>query len=191
MAKRVKSISRDQYDRVTEILSPFSGYQNAPPEILDAAKDRGEKLHEYAHSFIYEIGLWGFDHAIEGYIKSLEQFWGEGYPVLMSEERLYCDELQITGKFDALIKMDDKLTLIDWKTSYAPNKTWPLQASAYHYLLKKNGYDAERIIFVKLDRKGEAPKLYEYAPDFDLFLKCYELYHLFFKGKSKSSLIED
>ena len=111
--------------------------------------------------------------------------------VLTIEERFYCDELKITGKVDLIIDSPMGAIIIDYKTSYKPSKTWPIQGSAYAYLARKAGYSIAGIQFVHLNKHGMKPDLYDYPDKFDVFRKCLDVYDYFFRStrgtKSKST----
>lgn len=168
------------YLRVTEILAPFSGIQNIDPEIVANAAYRGTKVHRACESIMSGLGEY-YEDDIAPYIESFKTWWGEGRDIIALEKRFYCDDLQITGQVDMILKEDDTLSIVDIKTSYRPNKTWPLQGSAYAYLAQKHGYNINYIKFLHLNKNGKNPKIYEYEMDFNFFLECLRVYKYFFQ----------
>lgn len=182
-------VDRKEYLRVTEILSPFSGMQKIPSYILKNASERGTKVHELCTAMMDELGLDTFEPVYKGYIDSFDD-WRKGKKFLERPSRFYCDEYKITGEIDGLYKQKKTLVLFDIKTSQKESKTWSLQGSAYSYLCKKNGYNIDKIEFIQLSKHGDTAKIYVYEENFDLFLKCVDVYNEFFKDM-KSEYLED
>lgn len=177
------------YIRVTDILYPFSGLTHIPSEILKNAAERGTKVHEIADSLIKDLGSFGTDETVRGYIESLE-LWLPGKKFIDKPDRFYDDQYALTGECDAIYD-DNGLVLVDFKTPAKESRSWMLQGSAYSYLAKKAGYDIKRIEFVKLDKTGKMPKSYFYQENFDLFLGCLKTYSYFYKNGKDVIDIQD
>jgi ATP-dependent exoDNAse (exonuclease V) beta subunit len=173
-----------QYTRVSEILSPFSGLKNIPPEILQNAANRGTKVHEICDSLINDIGVLNLDENVAGYIQSFEQ-WLPGKKFLDKPERFFCDELMITGEIDGIYHSADGLVLVDFKTPAKKSSTWNLQLSAYAYLCGKAGYKIDFLEVVRLDKTGKAPEVIRYDDQLALFLKCIDVYRYFYKDNAQ------
>lgn len=167
------------YLRVTQVLSPFSGLSRIPKNILEKAAERGTKVHELCDSLIAELGEFGTDEETSGFIESFKSWKGDK-KFLPKPDRFYCDAIGITGECDALYLEDDKIVLVDFKTSVKESKTWVLQGSAYAHLARKSGLDIHRIEFIKLCKNGGPAKVFIYEENFDFFLKCLEIYKHFF-----------
>ena len=178
------------YDRVTEVLSPFSGVEFVPKDVLDRAAEKGTKVHE-----LIEKKLKGEDFILDfaeeeviPYVKSFMTFWDtskhafEGGEIIL-EKRLFCDTNKISGAMDVVVKMPDRTYIIDWKTSTRPQKSWQLQGAAYRYLCETNGFaNVDDVLFVKLDKEGKHPSLHKsekYKTHADVFFKCLDLYRWF------------
>jgi len=169
------------FDRVTQVLSPFSGMNKIDPMILQNAANRGTKVHMICDCLILNLPSDIIEEDHKGYIESFKQ-WKEGKKFLIKPERFYDDELQITGEIDGIYEKDGEITLFDFKTSAAEGKTWNLQGSAYSYLARKGGFKISNLEFVKLCKKGKSPKIYQYEDDLKTFLMCLEIYRKFFKN---------
>lgn len=178
------SESREKYIRISTILEPFSGMDKIDPEIVANAARRGTQVHLICEAIATGFGDVGVDDETAPYIKSFMYWWDTSPEVISMEERLYDDELQITGKFDFLIKTKDGLAIIDLKTSYQESKTWPVQGNAYAYLASKSGYDIKKIYFIHLKRDGSPPRIYDYPVDHSLFLDTYRIYKHFYYTKN-------
>lgn len=187
----VKIINRkmEDYTRVTDVLFPFSGLRNIDPHILQNAADRGTKVHEICDALINDLGVFEINGQIQGYIDSFYK-WLPEKNFIERPDRFYCDELMLTGECDAIYKDQDGLHLVDFKTSANEGKTWKLQGSAYYYLAKQAGYDIKTIEFVKLSKDGKKPKVYIYDCEWETYLKCLEIYRLFFKPGSEENPLD-
>lgn len=181
---------KEGYTRITKILSPFSGYKSIPSHILEAKAAIGTRAHDVIKGFLLTGGVWDVDPEIKGYVDSMLKFWGNGHPIKEVENRLYCEEHMLTGEPDLLIEGPKGLILVDWKTSVKENATWKLQASGYAHLCKQNGLKIKEIWFVKLDKSGKDPEVFKYKEDIQLFMRCVEMYKLFF-SKDESLIIEE
>lgn len=179
----------NDYIRVTDVLFPFSGLKNIPTQILQNAAERGTKVHEICDAIINNIGFCDIEERFKGYIESFNRFF-INKDFIQKPERFFCENYKITGECDAIYKDKDGLVLVDIKTSASEGKTWNLQGSAYSSLAKAEGYDIKRIEFVKLCKAGKEPKVFLYEENFDTFLKCLEIYKLFFKDQSEENILE-
>lgn len=180
------SEEKKKYLRVTEMLWPFSGLTHVDDVVLENAAARGTRVHKICEGIIDGLGEWDVEPHLEGYIESFKQWWDpEKYRVIYQEKRLFCDDLMISGKFDILINDGGSPIVVDLKTSHSPSKTWLIQGSAYVYLCRKNGIQANSMRFVKLSKNGKAAKIYDYDYDEELFRKTYDVYQYFFAPKRK------
>jgi len=168
------------YLRVTDILSPFSGLSNINPDVLKNAGNRGTLVHEIIEGIEQGFGKENVPEIAIGYIESYEK-WAAGKDFLPAAKRFYENELMITGLIDSIYRDGEDLVLVDYKTPAKESKTWAIQASAYSFMCKKNGYNISRIEFIKLDKTGKYPKVYTYVENMDMFLKILECYKFFFK----------
>lgn len=174
--KEVSMEIKKGYTRVSEILAQWNSYSHIEPEVLKKAADRGRMVHEAIEANLngYPLPL-GVKEAF--YLLSFVKWKETGRKEFChSETRFYCDKLMITGCIDGLIKFpgSDNLVIIDYKTTAAENpKLWPLQGAFYRYLAEANGYElSTRMIFIKLDKQGEMPKLFEYTYDSKMLNIC-------------------
>jgi hypothetical protein len=174
----------ETYLRVTDVLFPFSGLGQIDSLILQRAAERGTKVHAICDAIIQGIGYPEPEESILGYVESY-LCWNQDKNWFPKPDRFFCDTLGITGECDAVYRENGNMVLVDFKTSSQESKTWKLQGSAYAYLARKNGYTIDRIEFVKLEKGGKPAKVFVYEEDFEMFLKCLEIYKYFFKGKVK------
>lgn len=172
------------YHRVTDILSPFSGIEFIPEDVLNIAANRGTRVHEMINGF-YEGFESEVDEETSGYMESFNKFHSQCVvkPFKM-ETRFFDDAIMCTGKMDMLGSDNGVNYIYDWKTSYKPSKTWALQAAAYRYLTRYE-FNAEGVKFVQLKKNGDEPEVFfwnietlmgDYLP---IFFKCLDVYKHF------------
>lgn len=148
---------RDTYPRVSDIIAKqnMDAFVGIPVDTLAKAAERGDKVHAYCTA--WAKNLW-IDVAEEEYKPYVDAFinWAEENidTVIYAEERLYDDDLRFSGKFDMIAKMksDNKIKLLDIKTSCIKSKTWPVQLAAYAHLCTKNDYLFDNIMNVHLKK---------------------------------------
>lgn len=180
---------KENYIRISAISSAFACYGTIPQAVLDKAAARGTRCHEIIFDMTNDITIPNerYDFlgvSVRPYIESFEKFW-EGYKqaeILVQEERLYDDELMVTGQADLVMKLGNMNVLIDWKCTSKSAIHWKIQAGGYFHLLGKNDIHATTGLFVRLDRNGGFPEVIEYNNDreyLDWFMKAYDMYREF------------
>lgn len=175
-----------KHQRVTEILSPFTGIKYIDQNVLENAAIRGTKVHGYCEAIARGLGVWKVPEEHEGYVKSFLSWWKEGKEVLQVEKRFFCNELLITGQVDLIIKQGNEISIVDIKTSRSESRSWMLQGSAYSYMAKKHGYNVNKIMFLKLSREGKEARQYFYDENMELFKECLSVYRYFYGKKTKA-----
>lgn len=162
----MKETDRENYTRVTTVLSPFCNFDGIDENVLQKAADRGTRVHECCE--LHANGEFVMPEAdCAPYYDSFSMWYEEMVDkALFTELRLYNDILRITGAIDLVAKLkgSNKHCIIDIKTPQQESKSWCLQLSAYHYLAQ--GHETivpERRIALMLSNKGKYPKVLEYT----------------------------
>lgn len=166
---------KDGYTRISSILAQWDKFGHIDPQVLAKKCAIGTEIHSCIENYT--------QHGIESVAKDYGYFdsyriWAKDSEIInvSAEQRLYCDRLKITGCLDAIIKFPGKgeLVIVDYKTSAQESpKTWPIQACFYHYLAIQNGIPVgDRVIFLKLDKEGKLPKVFEYHYSTQLMNVC-------------------
>ena len=162
-------------------------FSHIDKEILDRKTAIGTNVHNAIHDDIQgNFPLLIGDE--QGYFKSFDKWRRALNPTFIeTERRYYCDEKMITGCIDGLIKLhgEEKAVLVDFKTSAQESPiTWPLQGHLYHYLVNLTRDDlSPRILFIKLDRNGFLPKVFEYKVYSRTMDQCMQAIATFWKDK--------
>lgn len=174
------------YPRVTEILKPYTSYDQVPKDILKKAAERGTSVHAICASLAK--GAWIPDGMINEeflpYVNSFKQWAEQQVDLFVFIEKRYQDHhLEYTGQIDFVIQgKDEKLYLVDLKTSAAPQKTYPIQMAAYNNLLDGENVKVHGAMIVYLSKLGEFPEidfienLYEQFEIFKCALNCYNYF---------------
>ena len=175
-----------QYARVTEIIASDE-YDHIDSGVLERAQIRGTQIHNAIAD-----ELWGslalYDPAYTGYMQSWRR-WHERSnidSIVLTESRLYDDELMITGQIDLLAQCGDKVILYDWKTSVNPSQAWEYQATMYIYLLRVNGFSViDTAYFLRLKKDGTDPKLSIYPYNSSTMDICRDMVRRFWDEEKK------
>jgi len=158
------SIGQEEYDKV-----------------INDALEIGNDTHQWIEHYIK------YGHACtepEDYIsKSVNAFldWTTEYnPEWVDAERkVYCDKYKYAGTVDAVAKINDRVCVIDFKTSKKVYKPYHLQVTAYAQAIKRmDGLRRWPLgIILRLDKEtGKFEhKVFEPKHNFDTFKKCLEL----------------
>ena len=103
---------------------------------------------------------------------------------ILVETPLISEKYQYGGTPDVYGKMDDKLTLLDFKTGSGIYPEFFLQIAAYSNLLVENGYPHEKIIILNIPKsEGDSFQVQQVSSDkleleFKKFIHCVEIYYI-------------
>ena len=113
---------------------------NSAEWIVKKSAEEGTKVHElieeYFHgeeiTFLNEKGTPKMDPEIWKMFLRFVDFWETYNPKLIETEvHLFSDELKVAGTCDLIVEIEDKLWLIDFKTSNHIQPTYELQTAVY------------------------------------------------------------
>jgi hypothetical protein len=157
------SIAANNIPRVTEILRPFTSYDQVPKDILERAAARGTSVHALCAGIAK--GNWIPDGVIAeellGYVQSFRKWQAAQVKEFVIIEKRYTDiNNEFTGQLDFVVRCtDDKWYLVDLKTSSTHQKTYPIQMAAYNCLLMQNNIYVSGAMLIYLDKTGEFPDI--------------------------------
>lgn len=161
--------------RVTEILSIVSEeylitwannlglYQHKKHiDILETAANIGTAVHKAIEEYLlynkkfdandYDISI--RENIANGF-NSFLQWWNiitnYEYEIIFMEKQLVCK--YFGGTLDMLIRIKDKLYIVDFKTSNQPNYKYFLQLAAYRYMLQEEGIEVDGCVILMLNKK--------------------------------------
>ena len=180
-----------EYARVSDVLRPYSDFSHIDPEVLQRKAEIGTQVHE-AISDDINMRFPVVSPSSQGYLDSYLKWRHETNPIfLQSESRYFDDTKMLTGCIDALaiLQGSSEPVLVDFKTSAQESReVWPMQAHLYDYLLRCNGIDPDtRFLFVKLNKWGDLPIVFEYKFQKNIMAKCMEAIDLYWKDRKSDS----
>lgn len=169
----------DCYDRVTTILSAFTNYDHIDPEVLKRKAEIGTSVHSSIEAYNKNLGMIIENDEVMPYLDSFLKWKKINNKIIISEERLICPELKITGQIDMIMEVEGKNVIFDVKTSTTMHRHYELQLSAYAYLARKHGIEIEKQAILLLNKEGKEPQEIYCEDRFPLFLSCIDVYRFF------------
>lgn len=178
------------YPRVTEVLRPFTTYDQVPKNILERAAAKGTSVHALCAGIAKDewIPDGMIDEELIGYVNSFKKWRAaQVSKFLVIEKRYQSATHEYSGQVDFVVEgTDGKIYLVDIKTSSAPQKTYPVQMAAYDYLLKTHGMTLHAAMLVYLDKDGEFPDIHlleDLQTELDVFMKALSCWKFFNKRR--------
>jgi hypothetical protein len=174
------------YTRVTEVLKPFMDFSRIDPHVLSRKADLGTRVHNYCES--YSIGLFveDVDPDCKNYVDAFKKWFDESVKeVVQTETRINSPIYLLSGQFDllCLLKYDDHLSLVDYKTPDNPSLSWQLQTAAYLLLCEEElNIKVGRRLALMLPKTSNRTRIVEYTEhekDKQKYLNALELYRFF------------
>lgn len=155
-----------EYPSVTEILSPYSGYDQIPPAVLEAAAERGTLVHSHCEAIAKDIWAPAPKIELRGYVQSFQK-WFDLFvdEVLLVEVELEDHDLGYCGHPDLAVRsssLGGKL-LLDLKTpEQLHRKIWGSQLSGYERLVRPR-FKVDRIGSLRLRKDGKMARFDEFT----------------------------
>ena len=152
------TVDGKQVPSVTEILAPLHrSFGNISKVVLDNAAARGTAVHEACEAI--DLGQEPevfFD--IEGYVEAYTDWLNLNDPIWTAiEKKVFCEELWYAGTLDRMGYIDDRLAIVDIKTSSPTREAYIsvcLQTLAYAYAATEDHTEVDRYgLFLMKDGK--------------------------------------
>jgi len=159
--------------RVTEILSTMIHSDNLMywanslglkgvhyGTYMKKVADVGTLTHSHIEEFLKKKTQAENDIPFQGFMMWYDHLISTGHTIELvgSEQKIACE--WFGGTYDALIRIDGKLYLVDFKTSNHVTEKYFLQLSAYGYMLEGIGYHVDGYIVLQLNK--DEPGFNEY-----------------------------
>lgn len=132
-------------------------------DVLNEAAEKGTIVHNSIEDYITNSSVLKIDtiepmyqSEVEMAYQSFIKWWdilalSHNVQVIMQEQQLVCQ--WFGGTLDLLISVDDKIYLIDFKTSNHLSYKYLLQLAAYRYMLRViHGIEIDAVEVVRLDK---------------------------------------
>ncbi len=142
---------------VSNIMEPLSEakYAGISERTLAKAAEKGTSVHNSIENFI-KFGIEDVNPEHRGFFDGFLKWWEKDQPVLVGSEcRVYHRILQYGGTVDLLAYIRGKLTLVDFKSTYAlSDMTCGVQLEAYAQALASHGIHVEQKKILQLKKDG-------------------------------------
>lgn len=165
---------------VTQILAPLEDFSMVPPDVLEAARIRGQHVHEACDLFDRDELDWqSLDLALVPYVEAWRNFICEsGAVVIASETRVVHEQLGYAGSPDKVLSWGKREVIPDIKATAIVPRTVGAQTAAYakarHFML--GGREPSRCcIHLRPDGKYSVHPRRDPA-DWALFISCLNVY---------------
>lgn len=168
-----------QYSRVSSILEYFYPYKaSVPQNKLENKRIIGSSIHVAIEKTLTD----DFPEITQNdrpYFRSFLQ-WQEAIQPIFShcEQRIFDDELKITGRIDSLVMISGEPLpiLLDFKCIDKEMESWKYQANFYKLLLNRAGFSTgNRMLFLGLSGKGKIAKGYNYDYNPRVEARCIQM----------------
>lgn len=167
---------------VTSILQPLVDFSRVPPDVLDAKRDLGQRVHEACQFFDEDdLDEGSIEADVAPYLQAWVKFRAEtGAKVLRCEARVFDPVMAFAGTLDRVLDVAGARYLVDLKTCIATPIAVGPQTAAYLRALGDNSVTHRAALRLRPDGTYRFDPL-EGADDWSVFLSCLTLYR--FKEK--------
>jgi len=151
---------------VTQVLGPFTKYDDVPGYIIEPAQLRGTTVHRACFNYArkkynapmpleYELRLRSFKEWFDIMVEK----------VILIEPELRDKKMQLVGHPDFILKVKafSKLSIVDVKPPTGGGRIWVAQVAAYEHLALVNGFETENNGYLRLNPHGKTP-IFEPCP---------------------------
>lgn len=155
--RHIYRLDGDVIPSVSRIMEPLKNvnYAGVSERTLRNAADKGTSVHNSIENFI-KFGIEDIATEHQLYFNAFLEWWTTAQPVVVgSEIRIYHKILRYGGTVDLLCYIDERLTLIDYKTTYAvSDMSCGVQLEAYEKALESHGIKVDQKMILHLKRDG-------------------------------------
>ena len=162
---------------VTQILQPLTDLSGIPPEVLEAKRGLGSRVHEATHYFDEDdLDEESVEPDVEPYLQAWKRFLVEsGAKVLQCEQRVFDPALMVAGTLDRVLLLNGQKVLADLKTSIATPASVGAQTAAYMRLLGDPTVTHRAALRLRPDGSFRLDMLTG-ADDYSVFVACLTLH---------------
>lgn len=164
--------------RVTEVLSDYVDLSMVPPDVLQAAADRGTLVHDICAGILQGFFPPEIPEEAKGYVDSFLLFKDKYIREVIAVEAevvhpqwRYVGHIDFGGYFHTI----SEAVVLDWKTPITKSRTWEAQAAAYLEAARFTfpGHNWGLAGILQLSPDGKYPKMTwveNYAMSFHAFI---------------------
>lgn len=147
---------------VSRIMEPLKSatYAGVSEKTLQRAANRGTSAHNSIENYI-KFSIEDVHPEHRPYFDAFLEWWAKNNPVVVgSEIRVYHKILRYGGTIDLLCYIGDKLTLIDFKTTYSvSDMSCGVQLEAYEKALASHDIFVDQKMILHLKKDGKHKEL--------------------------------
>ena len=172
---------------VTTVLGPYTGLEFVDADVLRAAAEFGNHVHEACHLLnLEELDWLTLDDALVPYVRAWEDFLEDsGAVVIKSEHQVFSERFRFAGTLDVLVDWKRRTRLIDLKSTASVPRTVGPQTAAYaqaHQEMTGSHISDRYCLHLKPDGKYKAHKL-DNPSDWTVFQSCLNVYNWYHSKK--------
>lgn len=135
------------------LLEAKVAYKNKSNKAKDTGSDGHEWLENYVKAKIRKEKLPEVPKDIERPVKAFLKWEKENSPQwIASEARVFSSSHEYAGTLDAIVKINNKLVLIDFKFANQISSEYYLQTAAYQNALEEFGIKVDRRLIIRLPK---------------------------------------
>lgn len=157
--KHIYTLNGITIPSVSTIMEPLNAdkYSGISKATLDNAANKGTAVHDCIENWI-KFDFMDIPPEHQSYIDGFMNWWKKNSPkVVGSEIRMYHKLLEYGGTCDLLAYINERLTLVDYKSTYVlSDMTCRIQLEAYAQALASHGIKVEQKMILHLKKDGNA-----------------------------------
>lgn len=142
---------------VSQVMKPLSDahYRNTDKEMLQKAAVRGTNVHAAVENYLL-FGIEDIKPELRGYFDGFKRWVDKVKPIPVKTEcRIYHKLLNYAGTADLPCYIDDKLTLVDFKTTATISQMLTrVQLEAYKKAFESQGIRFEQKLIIQSRKDG-------------------------------------
>ena len=175
-------------------------------DVLDEAANKGTYVHNAIEEYLQNGGQLNSNEVPDAYRDQVYTAWTSflcwwdlisrfnKVEILMQEQPLVCE--YYGGTLDLLLKINEKVVLVDFKTSNHLSYKYLIQLSAYKHMLKQiHNIDVDAVLVLRLDKNvcdfEEIMLRMDDEEDAELLSHCLTCFHSLVIGYYERKYIEN
>lgn len=112
-------------------------FDQAPIHVLEHARHRGERVDYWVCEYASRNGNIEVDDDTDVVqsVNFFDQWWSKTQPSYLDHQRtVWSEAAGVCGRFDLLLLIDGRPTIVDVKRTHNEEETWPIQLGGYRDL---------------------------------------------------------